>query len=261
MDLKRTIEEAQVPDGDLAVFWLGQAGFVFKTHAGQVIYLDPYLSDAVERLYGFRRLSPAVIEPGEVRADYVICTHGHEDHLDIDALPEIARSCAARIVTPPVCIERCVELGIGRDRCTALTLGTEVDLSGTRLIAVYADHGSSAPEAVGVVLDFGSASVYYTGDTSYRPEAMREAFAMRPDVVIPVINGAYGNLNEEEAGSVVKESGADVAIPCHFWTFAEHNGDPGRFAEACARVAPSVKVVLITPGRSYEYRAGGEPSG
>jgi L-ascorbate metabolism protein UlaG (beta-lactamase superfamily) len=30
--------------------WLGQAGFCFVTAAGKRIYLDPYLSDACERL-------------------------------------------------------------------------------------------------------------------------------------------------------------------------------------------------------------------
>ena len=49
--------DAEVPGGALGLWWLGQAGFVFKTPAGKIIYLDPYLSDAVERLH---RLQAAV---------------------------------------------------------------------------------------------------------------------------------------------------------------------------------------------------------
>ena len=36
-------------EGSLALYWLCQAGFAFKTSAGQIVYIDPYLSDVVER--------------------------------------------------------------------------------------------------------------------------------------------------------------------------------------------------------------------
>ena len=93
--------DAAVPSGSLGIWWLGQAGFAFKTPAGKVIYLDPYLSDAVERLFGFKRLSPPAIAAEEVRADLVLITHEHADHLDIDALPLIARNNpACRFAAP-----------------------------------------------------------------------------------------------------------------------------------------------------------------
>ena len=45
----------------IRITWLGQAGFSFTTREGKRIYLDPYLSDACERLFGFKRLSlPAI---------------------------------------------------------------------------------------------------------------------------------------------------------------------------------------------------------
>ena len=93
---------ADVPGGSLALWWLGQAGFAFKTAAGRIVYLDPYLSDAVERLHGFKRLSLPPLAAEEVRADLVVLTHEHADHLDPDALPIIARNnpvvpvCGAR---------------------------------------------------------------------------------------------------------------------------------------------------------------------
>jgi len=41
----KKVQATQVPVGHLAIFWLGQAGFVYKTPANRVIYIDPYLSD------------------------------------------------------------------------------------------------------------------------------------------------------------------------------------------------------------------------
>ena len=52
---------------------------------------------------------------------------------------------------------------------------------------------------------------------------------------------------------LAREADAKVAIPCHFWTFAEHNGDPGRFIEACKEEAPDVKVELMGQGGCYIY--------
>lgn len=241
----------RVREGTIAIFWLGQAGFVFKTAQGKIIYVDPYLTDSVEGVAGFKRLTPSVIEPGEVRADWVVITHLHPDHLDIDAVPEIAKKGKARFIGPPECMEKCRELGASEDCLVDVVAGDERDLDGVHLLAVYADHGDLAPEAIGVVLDFDFASVYITGDTSYSPEEMDKVFSMKPEVIIPVINGRFGNLNPKEAALLTRNVCAKVAIPCHFWTFAEHNGDPLAFLEACKRETPEVKVVLMKQGECY----------
>lgn len=41
------ISQTKVKPGSLAVCWLAQAGFVFKTSDGKIIYVDPYLTDYV----------------------------------------------------------------------------------------------------------------------------------------------------------------------------------------------------------------------
>ena len=68
-----------------------------------------------------------------------------------------------------------------------------------------------------------------------------------------MINGQFGNMNPEEAAKLARDAEAKVAIPCHFWTFAEHNGDPGKFIEACRQITPEVKVELIVQGGCYVY--------
>ena len=82
--LKTELAQVEVPAGGAALYWLGQAGFAFRTAAGRRIFLDPYLSDACERLHGFKRLSLPAILAEEVEADWVILTHEHTDHLDPD---------------------------------------------------------------------------------------------------------------------------------------------------------------------------------
>ena len=66
--LAAEIKSARVPEGGVALWWLAQAGFVFKTDSGAVLYVDPYLSNVVEKAFGFKRLSLAPIAADEVRA-------------------------------------------------------------------------------------------------------------------------------------------------------------------------------------------------
>lgn len=101
--LKEKISSTSVFSNNVAIWWLGQAGFVFKSDRGKVIYIDPYLSDAVERICGFKRLSFSPIKAEEVETDIVICSHEHPDHLDPDAIPLIAKNCSAKFIGPGSC--------------------------------------------------------------------------------------------------------------------------------------------------------------
>ena len=112
--LSREIPTTAVPEASLRLWWLGQAGFAFKTPAGRIVYADPYLSDAVERLHGFKRLSLAPIAAEEVCADLVLLTHEHADHLDPDAIPIIAgRNPQCRFAGPAGCTEGLERAGVG----------------------------------------------------------------------------------------------------------------------------------------------------
>lgn len=251
--IARSIIEKKVDTGTLVIFWLGQAGFVFKIHNGKIIYIDPYLTECAEQIYGFKRIMMSVLDPEEVVADYIIVTHKHGDHLDPEAIPIIAQSCKAKFIGPPECIQKCHELGISKGRLIEIVENEEKNLDGVDVLAVFADHGKLAPEAIGVVLDFQFVRVYITGDTSYCPGKMDKVISMKPEIIVPVINGQFGNMNPQEAALLTGDVQAKIAIPCHFWTFIEHNGDPKSFIEACHDKAPQTKVILIQQGGYYVY--------
>src|SRR5476651_2415156 len=96
------IHERRVAPGSVVTWWLGGSGFVFKAPDGSVLYVDPYLSNCVKDMLGVGRAFPPPIEAADVRADAVISTHWHEDHLDPVSIPIIARSDAkAAFIMPP----------------------------------------------------------------------------------------------------------------------------------------------------------------
>ena len=252
--LANTIAARAVPEGSLAIYWLCQAGFAFKTHAGQIVYVDPYLSDVVERIVGFKRMSLSPISAAEVVADLIVCTHEHLDHMDIDALPIIARNSHTHFAGPIECIKEFEKLSIPAARCHLLEEEKSITIGDVEITAVYADHGELAPDALGTILDFSGIKVYHTGDTAYRPEQFRLAAEMRPDILLPCINGAFGNMDYREAAQMTQQVAPAVVIPTHFWMFIEQNGNPAGFLELCSQLAPNVKTILIKPGEEYLYQ-------
>ncbi|NLG28674.1 MAG: MBL fold metallo-hydrolase, partial [Chloroflexi bacterium] len=229
----QTIAATHVPRGALAIYWLAQAGYAFVTSSGRVLLIDVYLSHCVERLHGFRRLSAAPVSAEElvrdVAVDCVISTHSHADHLDIDTLPVLAQRTTTRFVGAPDCVQLYAQLGIAPERYSVLRRGETLTFGDVALTGVAADHGDLAPDALGVLLTVDGIRLWHVGDTAFRPELWSDLLATGVDVILPPINGAFGNLNGEQAARLAALSRARVAIPGHFWMFAEHNGNPAEF--------------------------------
>ncbi|MBN1555317.1 MAG: MBL fold metallo-hydrolase [Phycisphaerae bacterium] len=250
MSLQQDIPTVTVPSNSVHLWWLGQAGFAFKTPSRQVVLVDPYLSDAVERLHGFKRLSLSPIRAEDLRADLVLLTHEHTDHLDPDAIPILARNHPrCRFAAPVGCDEGLTRAGISPERRTTLSPNRSYDLGAAVVHTAPADHGEYSTTALALLLDFDGIRVLLTGDTSPRPDLFAPLLAQRPDVVLPCINGGFGNLNPRQAAQLVRQSDARYAVPCHFWMFAEQgNGDPGSFLQACEELCPAVRALLLAPG-------------
>jgi L-ascorbate 6-phosphate lactonase len=242
-----------VTPGQLAIYWLCQAGFAFKNSSNETVYIDPYFSDVVERLIGFKRMMTCPLPPQEAHADIIVCTHEHLDHMDTDALPVLAQDRKTQFCGPIECIKEFAKLGIPAERCHLLEEGSRLTLGSVEINAVFADHGDLAPDALGVVLNFGGIKVYHTGDTAYRPEQFQAAIDMQPDVLIPCINGRFGNMDAREAASLTALAKPKVVIPSHFWMFVEQNGEPAAFLDFCKDLAPDIRAVLLKPGEELSF--------
>ncbi|MFB0533430.1 MAG: MBL fold metallo-hydrolase, partial [Anaerolineae bacterium] len=166
-NLAKSIQDLTVEPGHLAVFWLGGAAFAFKTAGSKIVYVDPYLSDALEHYYSWQRLptSPILLLPSEVVADLVLVTHAHEDHLDPIAVPEIATASQAIFAGPTMCVEAMREWEIPSDHVVEINRGDSQTIAGIPVGAVFAHHvspaGAQTPDAVGYVFDLDGIVVYH----------------------------------------------------------------------------------------------------
>jgi L-ascorbate 6-phosphate lactonase len=247
------IMNAQLKKGEIAILWLGQAGFLIRDENGTTVVIDPYLSDCGERLKGFVRQSPKSITADELKPDLFITTHLHFDHFDYDAIPIIASQSESVFLGPESCCSKLLEFGLEPDRLVQLDLGKDMTYNNIKITAVFADHGSMSPDAIGILMNINGIILYFSGDTAYRPEKLIWLAENPPDISFLSINGKYGNLNASEGAHLAQEIKTKFAVPCHYGTFIEHGGDPLSFAAEMGVLAPECQVICMEQNELILY--------
>jgi L-ascorbate 6-phosphate lactonase len=253
IDLAKDIKEIKVPDGCISVTWLGQSGFIFKTSGGKIILLDAYLSEYCERTINFKRITPNILDIDKIGIDYIITSHDHPDHFDYDAIPLIMeKNTECILIGPESCINHCKEIGLDSKRYLLICKGEMIDLGDFKIKGVFCNHGELAKDALGFIFSFNDIKVYFAGDTAFTPKEMDPVVAEKPRLAILPINGAYGNLDPVEAAFYAKIVKSKITVPCHFWTFVEHDlGCPGKFLEAMNKFSPECGVKILKYGESF----------
>lgn len=223
------------PLGKTHLFSIGQAGFIVKSKNGQLLAIDLYLSDCVERVeghMGYKRLLPKLLNPDEIAFDAVIATHYHRDHFDMDSIPEMLANGKTKLFCPADCRETIENLEISERDIIYVQPGSEQICGDFTLHFIRCDHGTGAPDAVGVIVQVDGKTILEVGDTCLHLDWTEEYLSQGSlDILIAPINGAYGNLNEKECVQLAERLQPKVTVPCHYGMFASHGGDPGLFYE------------------------------
>jgi len=263
-NLIQRITEKTVPAGSIAAWWLGGSGFVFKTPAGVVVFLDAYLSNVCEAIWKLPRFAPTLIEPADVQADAWLSSHWHEDHLDPGSLPVVARvSPSTRFVMPPTGYARAGSWGVPVERITMMKWGDVLQIKDLKIRSVYARHdagipGHDSPDAMGFILESQGKKIYHTGDSEY-DNKLRLLHHEKFDVATACINGVTGNMNAHEAAMLCWQLGARTVLPHHheLWGVRPHSEeatwDPEPFAETYKKLGGQGKLILPVRGQEMLF--------
>ena len=186
----------------------------------RVVATDPLLC---RRVWHLRRTTPAP-PPAASRADVVLVSHLHRDHLHLPSLRRFGRDVP---VVVPRGAPRLVK-GLDQHRLVEVAPGDEVAVSGVTVQVLPAHHDgrrsvfekSGAP-ALGYRIEREGSSVWYPGDTGVRLDV--EGLAATDLAAVPI--GGWGpslgddHLDPEEAASLVVRVGARWALAVHYGTF------------------------------------------
>ena len=229
-DLLQVIHDVQVEAGTVRLWWLGGTGFVFKTAAGTQIYVDPYLTNCVSQIFGVERGIPVLIKPEQARPDLVIATHWHEDHLDPEGIPILAKHSEAAFLAPPSCVSRMLGWGVPRTRVTGFAQGQTHIFKDVKITAVAARHIAGIPgwetdDAIGLLIETDGIRIYHSGDTEYDLRLRALAYNKQApiDAALLVINGAGGNMNAHEAALLAWQLGSKMVVPMHHILWKDFN--------------------------------------
>ena len=227
----------------IKVLSLGQVGFRLE-FSEIVIYIDPYLSDSVREKEDpeIARLKPIPIDPTSITdADWVLITHEHRDHCDIDTLLPISKSSPqCRFIGPePVC--KLLELsGIDKTKLIiARKPGFPFTLNKGLIIHVLP---SAHPDieslsdggwrCVGYIIDYNGKKIYHAGDTSLVGEVIEQVNVVG-DIYMAMLpvnernfmreqRGIIGNMSVREAFYFAETMKANIVVPTHWDMFAQN---------------------------------------
>jgi L-ascorbate metabolism protein UlaG (beta-lactamase superfamily) len=143
--------------GDLHVTFIGHASLVFS-FGGKIIHVDP-----VSRYADYATLP---------KADLILITHAHGDHLDPAAI-EAIRTEKTVIVGSPVCAGKVDGLVVMHNGDRQTFLG--IPITAVPAYNIVHKRANGEPyhpkgEGNGYVLTFGKTRVYVAGDTENTPE-------------------------------------------------------------------------------------------
>jgi L-ascorbate metabolism protein UlaG (beta-lactamase superfamily) len=249
-------------DGGFRLWWLGQSGFLLQWQGIHVL-LDPYLSDSLTRKYSQTdkphvRMTELVIDPARLSfVEIVTSTHNHTDHLDAETIsPILAANPRVKLLIAEA--NRAFvgdRLKIDPAAAIGLDDGTSVDVSGIRFSGIASAHEAlecdehSRAKYLGYVLQFGTWSIYHSGDTVRYEGMTGKLLPFKIDVALLPINGRSperrvpGNLFGREAAQLAKDIEAKLVIPCHFEMFEFNTASPDEFVQQCRKLGQPFKVL------------------
>lgn len=272
VSLIREVNQTNVPYGTLAIWFLGQESVIIKGD-GITVYIDPYVSDYLDK-DGPVRSYPAPIKPQDIiGADLCLITHEHVDHMDAGTLPIFhEQNSEAPIMAPACCKEPLLQMGVKEPQIRVADHQRETELfSKLQITVIPAAHeqleqdGDGFYRSVGYVLKLNGVTLYHAGDTVIYPGLVDRLTKIKPDVAMLPINGGdffrrerdiVGNMNYREAAELAVKIGAETAIPLHYDVFAGNSEKPGYFVDYMYEHFPEQKIHVMARGERFVYVSG-----
>jgi len=256
----RSIREYAVPADAIAVWFLGQNGFLLKDVSGLLVGIDLYLTDSCAARFAhlpFRvnRQLPIFIEPEHLDIDVFITTHSHDDHADPETIRRLDKSKKMSFLGPFDSIRVYRECGVPESCRSLLHPGETVRIGATTTVQATFALPTDATDLnhTGMLLEFANGIRFYnSGDTAYAERLM----ALLPadvDVCAICINGGFHNLSATQAGAIVKAIRPRIVIPCHYDMMVCNTGSPEMFRAALAIAGSDAHFVQLNYYEPWLY--------
>lgn len=284
--LLREIRETMLPETMAAVWYIGQMGTIMKWQ-DLVVCFDPVLTDLCNPDGTTRRNFAPPFGPEEFTdVDYVVCSHNHKDHLNLETLlPLWQANPMVRFIVPEPEKGCLTAGGIASEAVIGAKAGEEILLvkrkagAGQDEAAKQADCARLCPIAaaheeyvtdehgnqrnLGYVMKCGELHIYHAGDTLVTQKLIEDVRACGPIAAacVPVngvdterhSRGIIGNMDCRDAAYFVQQIGADMTLPMHTDMVMRNEENPLIFAEYMRSLYPGRKYHIMQLGERLVF--------
>ena len=210
----------------IIVKWLDHASFMIKA-SGKTIYIDPYAGQYVDK------------------ADLILVTHSHSDHLNTTYISRVRRDDTV-IIAPADCVSR-IDGAVKSLKPGEKTTVSEIVVEAVEAYNIKRFRSPGTPYhpkgfGVGYLLTIGGKTIYHSGDTDFIPE-MKDLKNIH--LALLPCDGTFNMDNPEvvEATLAIKP---DFLLPMHRLTT-----DPSDVKKQ-VEAKSNIKVLLLKPGEQFE---------
>jgi|YelNatPaOPRAMG01_1025707.scaffolds.fasta_scaffold13498_6 L-ascorbate metabolism protein UlaG (beta-lactamase superfamily) len=180
------------------IIWLGHASF--RISNSKVVYIDPWQ-----------------LKKDEPKADIILITHDHFDHLSVEDVKKITKQGTVIVTTASAKSQLSGDV-------RAVKPGDKLKIGDIEINAVPAYNPSKPfhPRQagnVGFVITMNGESIYHTGDTEF----IEEMKSIKADVLLVPVGGKYTS-DADDAAKIANTINPKVAIPMHWGTLNDVAG-------------------------------------
>lgn len=248
--------------------WLGHSAFRMEI-GGLTILTDPLLTDRASpfQFAGPKRFVPSPLKPEDAKADLILLTHNHYDHLDLETLKRLPNKATVQVIVPLGVAPLVKSAGIAN--VTELDWHQSKVISGTTITMLPAVHFSArwtndrnATLWAGYLIKSGNLTVYQTGDTTTHPTLFKDLGLQYGPIdyaLVPI--GAYepriimqgSHTTPEEAVQLGRDVRATTLVGHHWGALVLTTEDP---FEAPVRFQKAAKAAGLPESQTWLMKVG-----
>jgi L-ascorbate metabolism protein UlaG (beta-lactamase superfamily) len=220
--------------------YFSHSAFQITSNSGKIILIDPFLDG--------NPTSP--VKSDSVKADYIILTHAHGDHIG-DSF-KIAKRCNSLFICVNELANYCSENGF---RAHNMHIGGAHNFEFGRVKFTIAHHGTVTPDnkyagvAAGVIITLDGKNIYHTGDTGLFID-MKLIGEMHPIDYLLLPIGDNFTMGLTDAVKAVELVNPKVAIPMHYKTWPVIDAEPMEFKKEIEKIGR--KSLILEFGQEIE---------
>ena len=217
--------------------WLGHGGWSIQVN-GRTVLLDPFLEE-----------NPvAPVKPGDVKADYILVSHGHFDHVaDVAGIANRTGATVVAIFEIAQWLTNIHQVA----NTLGMNIGGGVDLPFGRVKMTPALHSSQLPdgsyggEPAGFLLSAAGTQIYFACDTALFSD-MQLIGNVGVDLAVLPIGDLY-TMGPDDSIQAIKLIKPRRVAPAHYNTWPPIEQDADKWAER-VRNETAAEPIVVAPG-------------